>query len=821
LKQKTSRQKKMPQKFAGAVAEIKPFATWAHKVVTNPAAKWRNLRRTLREESTPVPGERRKASQTFLAEMHRQFPSMSGCKTDISCLEQLFEAFVNMLDLNEPRLVKGMRAVNKIIPLMYVTESQAGAYRTFVYQLTPIVKKRYGAKKFNKNWKNFLQPAGGSESATEAYAFKVAAEEKAAEALNYRQNHKIPVTEAAIVTAIRRWGESDDLAELFLFAQIMTGSRKSEIMLPTVSNFEHEVSLIYGYLVMWGTAKEKGSYPELAAVEPDEGEVVDDLKVDDSGAPHGWSLRRRVENPILRIAKNPATLERYTVADVLRAVVRICFPSADRFKDNVPVYEDVFADLLSSQKSRKRYAKQLASASVEVSKEGIMVWSSDILTKLLAYSIVEQTTDFEYAFRRLAKHAGYSFIEDAVDSDPNLEIVAEFEEAKTKVRNDELEIVNDVRDRICALDRIPPGGFAGEDADSEIDEIAQQLTPGEGAELAMEDVFRRVRSQYASSDDKWMADIYTAMKSIKPQAWAQLECYQIHELRDPGNRLMLRRSVMVIEEDETRYGLDASAMKYAAMPETVKLTSKFFVHLEEAVKAAGFEGITDYETSVSADLMTDIVTGLCGKACAADGRRKRRNVAKKESTRASAALNAELAMVGRTLVSRRSGRGSGRAMHYQIALTQTLGPKRTIPSDLLLSLIDTADEETEVQTFMADILALLRPKPNSAENMQDVEIGIENSSERVDGFVPYIPPAAGRAAPATTLTRDDLVVAMGLEPEEVKDAACDNGEGLVLRIIDRVDDFDLVSAECTTKRSLSLGLTGSHGPSTKRRRVNL
>jgi hypothetical protein len=105
-----------------------------------------------------------------------------------------------------------------------------------------MVKKRYGAAEFNKKFKNFLQPAGGSESASDAYQYKVAAEEKAAEALSYRQRHKIPVTEAAILTAIRRWGQSDDLADLFLFAQLMTGSRKSEVMLPSVSNFEHESS---------------------------------------------------------------------------------------------------------------------------------------------------------------------------------------------------------------------------------------------------------------------------------------------------------------------------------------------------------------------------------------------------------------------------------------------------------------------------------------------------------------------------------------------------------------------------------------------------
>jgi hypothetical protein len=196
----------MPQKFAtkkfvGPILEIQPFADWAHNVATSSVAQWRKLRKALRDESTPGPGKRRKASPAFLKAMHDQFPSMTGCKTDSSCLKQLFEAFITMLPLDETRLVKALRAVNKVLPLMYVTDSQLGAYRSFIYTLTPIVKKRYGAATFNKKWKHFLQPAGGSESASDAYQYKVAAEQKAAEALSYRQRHKIPVTEAAILTA--------------------------------------------------------------------------------------------------------------------------------------------------------------------------------------------------------------------------------------------------------------------------------------------------------------------------------------------------------------------------------------------------------------------------------------------------------------------------------------------------------------------------------------------------------------------------------------------------------------------------------------------
>jgi hypothetical protein len=210
---------KLQKKFAGNAAEITPFADWAHKLATSQAAKWRGLRKALREESTPAAGKRRKASKSLLEEMHRQFPSMKGCLTDISCLKQLFVAFINTLPLNEKRMVKALRAVNKILPLMFVTDSQLGAYRSFLYTLTPIVKKKYGTANFNKKWKHFLQPAGGSESAIDAFQYKVAAEEKAAEALSYRQRNKLPVTEAVTITNIRRWGLSEDLEKLFCFAR--------------------------------------------------------------------------------------------------------------------------------------------------------------------------------------------------------------------------------------------------------------------------------------------------------------------------------------------------------------------------------------------------------------------------------------------------------------------------------------------------------------------------------------------------------------------------------------------------------------------------
>jgi hypothetical protein len=114
---------------------------------------------------------------------------------------------------------------------------------------------------------------------------------------------------------------------------------------------------------------------------------------------------------------------------------------------------------------------------------------------------------------------------------------------------------------------------------------------------------------------------------------------------------------MVIDKDPDRYGLDIQSIMYAPMAETKKLTSKFLVYLEDVVKLAGFQGITDYETNVGTNL-TNAVTELCAQARAADGRRVRLCTSKIPWTRVKVLLNAELGLVGHRLVSNCSGRGA-------------------------------------------------------------------------------------------------------------------------------------------------------------------
>ena len=304
----------MVQKFTGPKKELKPFPSFVHGLATSSAAKWRDLRAALRQESTPAPGAKRVASATFQAALDDKFPSLKGCATDIVCLRQLFEGYVRLHKPPEKTMKKVMRAINKILPLQYVTDSQMSSYSGQVGKYRAIVKRHYGGVFFRAT-RRLLQFAGGSESALEAMQYKVERDEAASEALSKRQRHKIPVTEASIVKAARKWGKMETPVEAFLFAQLMTGSRKSECMLPTVANYTRETSEVQGFLVQWGTAKEKGVTPDYVLSDEDEDEDEDEIDV--------WANRRRVEKPILRIIKDPkvSPLDLFEVSDVQRALV--------------------------------------------------------------------------------------------------------------------------------------------------------------------------------------------------------------------------------------------------------------------------------------------------------------------------------------------------------------------------------------------------------------------------------------------------------------------------------------------------------------------
>jgi hypothetical protein len=317
--------KRMPREFTVSDKDLKAFPAWLHKVRLSEAKKWIDLRNTLREQSTPVPGKRRKVSPTFLGLMKKTFQSMKGCFSDISCLGDLFMASI---DNATPKIQEQlMRDMNVIVPIQFPTESQLGSYDKWVSQLRGKLRTRFGDEWVNERT-TWFQVAGGSNQRKAFTAFKQASKDRSAAALALRLSKKIPVTQGNILKVGMICSKSDRTVDHFIIAQMASGARKTEVLNPRVTNWEAEDSERDGYLVRWGTAKEK---KVRIGQDEGDGDVEMDIEPEDEeeqkeqqNAPAGFFGRRRVEAPILRFSKTgklESLDDLYTVDD-LKASVR-------------------------------------------------------------------------------------------------------------------------------------------------------------------------------------------------------------------------------------------------------------------------------------------------------------------------------------------------------------------------------------------------------------------------------------------------------------------------------------------------------------------
>jgi hypothetical protein len=124
--------------------EIERFAHWARDVVNSDLPRFRELRQAIREETRIVSGDRRRASQTFLDEMRLEFPGQRRkvCHTDISCLRQLFKAFVDSLPMNDERARTGLQAAEQLLPMLLPAASQLECHQCCIHQLRTILQTR-------------------------------------------------------------------------------------------------------------------------------------------------------------------------------------------------------------------------------------------------------------------------------------------------------------------------------------------------------------------------------------------------------------------------------------------------------------------------------------------------------------------------------------------------------------------------------------------------------------------------------------------------------------------------------------------------------
>jgi hypothetical protein len=317
--------------FKVSPEDAKAFPKFLKWLVTSQSAKARKLRATLREESVPEAGGRREKSETLLDDhLHTTFPSMQGCLTDITCIRYLFQAaleeFPDEVDTDD--VTDMMGHINELLPMQYPTESQLDSYHVQVQAYRKILVKLYG-RPFVSEYGHKLQYAGGSESRTDAMQYKLARAERQSKALSQRVTHKIPATQSRILKAIFTCAMLLTTVDAFVFAMIMMGSRKSEVINPEVADFDHEKSEREGYIVQWGTAKERGYKADSALVSGDESEGDSDIEPpSDYKGPPGFYLRRRVEKPILQVSSakkididDPANV--YSVKDVQTAIHKV------------------------------------------------------------------------------------------------------------------------------------------------------------------------------------------------------------------------------------------------------------------------------------------------------------------------------------------------------------------------------------------------------------------------------------------------------------------------------------------------------------------
>ena len=272
---------KKKRMFEVSPTDAKKFITWVSTFASS--LKYSKLRKTLREESVPHEGTRnRSKSQSMLDELHKRFPSMKNCLTDISCFKYLFERAINLSTTTEKNLSDMMLAINTILPLSCPQESQLGRYASNVTDYRNFIKQsKFGEETLKKYYSNLLY-AGGSVDREVALAYKIRRDEKSVKSMANSLKFLIPVHEAEIIDAVHQTSKLETAVDGLIFIECMTGARKSELCNRRIASFDFEKSFRdQTHLVQTGVAKDRhNSYG------------------DDDDA---MLLRRRVEKVILRL----------------------------------------------------------------------------------------------------------------------------------------------------------------------------------------------------------------------------------------------------------------------------------------------------------------------------------------------------------------------------------------------------------------------------------------------------------------------------------------------------------------------------------------
>jgi hypothetical protein len=282
-------------------AKVKKFFK---SLATSTAAMWIQHREDIKRTSAPpVSGKGRgKGGKSLKDLLHKTF-GQTGCRTGSACLRYIFEYYIRHTD-GDPEVyaVPVMAAINSILPLLYPAASQSGSYKTQVSYYSTTIQKALG-QAFAMKHALVLQFAGGESSLEARLAFKSKAQRAAALQRAHNLTNLIPVPELDIMKAFWTCKVSDQPVDMHILSQLMSFSRKSEILNPEVSRYCDFAKT--GYIHQLGTAKERGQKdePELADSAEDQKEEEREERKDECGdpIPESFYTRTQVIKPILQI----------------------------------------------------------------------------------------------------------------------------------------------------------------------------------------------------------------------------------------------------------------------------------------------------------------------------------------------------------------------------------------------------------------------------------------------------------------------------------------------------------------------------------------
>jgi hypothetical protein len=302
--------------FKVNAASMKPKAviSFFKSLSTSVAAKWVQHRQDIKRTSTPpaVGNGRGKGGPSLKDLLHKTF-GQTGCKTGSTCLRYVLEWYLRNTDFKgdpEKYALPVMAAVNIILPLLYPAESQNKSYKTQVSLYSSIILNALG-EKFHAKHTLVLQFAGGSNKLADRVAFKAKAQDQAAMQRAHNLTNLIPVPELDILKAFWICKESDEPVDMHIVIQLVTFSRKSEVLNPDVSRYCDFAKT--GYIHQLGTAKERGKKgagePELAddnledGAEEEKKDEDREQRLDECGVliPEEFYNRTQVIKPILQM----------------------------------------------------------------------------------------------------------------------------------------------------------------------------------------------------------------------------------------------------------------------------------------------------------------------------------------------------------------------------------------------------------------------------------------------------------------------------------------------------------------------------------------